>query len=116
MNESINGNGKMRWTYFSRRLGKNCTPRTAKYLILLLNTINSINQGIEPDIESLDTMDLDDDKITKTISFEDLQKQVIESYFINSDAYKSDDDKENVNRRRITIRYENNADNEIPRN
>ena len=44
------------------------------------------------------------------------RNRVIESYFIDPDADKSDDEEENVNRRRIAFRFENNEVNEIPRN
>ena len=129
MREFNDGNGKRRWTYISRKLGKNYTPRIVKYRILLLNAINSINQGIEPDIERQDPLDLNDeeedvndnDEITEIISFEDLKKKyyrnrVNEAYFIDPDADKSDEEEESVHRRRITFRYENSEDNEIPRN
>jgi hypothetical protein len=58
MREFNDGNGKRKWTYISRKLSKNYTPRIVEYRILLLNVINSINQGIEPDIEGIDPMDL----------------------------------------------------------
>ena len=68
-----------------------------------------------------DEKDVNDDEITEIISFEDFLKKyyrnrVNKAYFIDSDADKSDDEEESVHRRRITFRYENNEDNEIPRN
>jgi hypothetical protein len=77
------GNCKRRWTYISRKLGKNYTPRIVKYRILLLNAVNNINQGMEPDIEGQDPLDLfdeeedvnDEEELTEIISFEDFMKK-----------------------------------------
>ena len=95
MKEFNDGNCKRRWTYISRKLGKHYTPGIVEYRILLLNAINNINQGMEPDIEGQDPLDLYD---------EDLDADKM--------GYKED----NVNRRRITFRYESDEVKEIPRN
>ena len=43
MKEFNDGNCKRRWTYISRKLGKNYTSRIVKHRILLLNAVNNMN-------------------------------------------------------------------------
>ena len=118
MKEFNDGNCKRRWTYISRKLGKNYTQRIVKYRILLLNAVNNINKWMEHDIKGQDPLDLydeeedvnDEEELTEIISFEDFMKKyyrnkVIEAYLFDPDADKSDHEEDNVNRRRITFRY-----------
>ena len=124
----IEGNYRRRWKYIATKLGGNYTPRIVKYRILLLNAINKINEGIEPSVENEDTDDLKDDVSSnaelKFITFDGFLK----NYYSNKDDVERDlpsitlDTREkNQNegipdaRKTISIRYENQENQEIPR-
>ena len=130
------GNQKRRWSYIAKKLGQNYTPRIVKYRILLLSAINKINEGLDPEIENENSLELDDDEeeeeeekpLEKVISFEEfLQKYYVnkkqkETYLfsVTTQINEANDEQHNTEahevRRRITIRYENEEEgNSLPR-
>ena len=130
------GNQKRRWSYIAKKLGQNYTPRIVKYRILLLSAINKINEGLDPEIENENSLELDDDEeeeeeekpLEKVISFEEfLQKYYVnkkqkETYLfsVTTPINEANDEQHNTEahevRRRITIRYENEEEgNSLPR-
>ena len=123
------GNQKRRWTYISKKLGQNYTPRIVKYRILLLSAINKINEGLDPDVENENSLELGDNEeeeveeeekaLERIITFDEflrkyyVNKKQKETYLfsISAPTNEANDEQHNTEfqelRRKITIRYEN---------